>query len=1037
MRLIVSWFVRDPVASNLLTILIFIGGIFGAMSMGKEVFPSVQVDYIRIMMPYLGAGPEEVEEQILIPIEEAIHNIDGVAGLDSVAWQGGGQVLVEVEVGYDKTKLTNHIQTNIDTITTFPRETERPEVAEVIFRERVMTVALSGDVATDVLIDFAEKVRDDLSRLPEVESVDLQGIREPVISIELEEYQMRRFDISFEEIVAAVQRSSITMPAGAIRGENGTLQLQTSGQAFNESQFSEILVLGRPDGTKISVGDVANVKETFEETFFEARLNGEKMVFVQIYTENNPDVVASTNAVKNYVLNETSFLPSNLKIQTVQDHSIMYQDRLNLITKNAVGGLILVFVILMLFLRPVLAMWVSFGIGIAYAGALWILPAAGVTISMASMFAFLLILGIIVDDAIIVGESIYRHHEEGYEDYEAAEMGAQRVLVPVVLAVATTIILFAVMFFLPGSFIRAIWAIPIVAVIALGFSLVECLCILPSHLAHMGPEKSPKTNFTRRLKYLRQKCSNTLLNICDNQYQPLLAKALEWRYLTILCFLIAFIFANSLLNAGHIKKQFMPNVPWDYVGLEISMPDNYSKTQMMSLLKRVETAAGKLNTDSALKEQGLDGTVVINTLAFLFGYDVTVWIELNPGVTDAIDTAVIGERWIHYLGKIPEASNYQALTGFGAKEDQGFSVLLNSNDGLQLSAAKTFMLESLMEIQGVSRVLDTSESSGMDLNISLKSDGNNLGVGLTDVANQVRQGFYGAEAQRIARDRDELRVLVRYPELARKNVDTLSDMRIRTPDGKEIPFYSVADVEYVEGITSIRRVNRERTNRIRAYEQKSLVTTDEISKIVFDEISPELARKYPNVRLSKDGFSSDEAEFYQAGTKLFITAVVIIYGLMVLTFKSYLKPLGVLTAIPFGLMGAIFGHVLFGLEFSMMSWMGVFAATGVVVNDNLVLIERISQLRKGGHVVSQALMRAGKDRFRPIILTSLTTFIGLMPIIFEPSEQAQFLVPMVISLVFGVLFATTVTLIFVPSIYLTAASFRDYWKGTQLPTLSS
>ncbi|MBV33123.1 MAG: hypothetical protein CMK36_06745 [Porticoccaceae bacterium] len=1036
MRRIVSWFVRDPVASNLLTILIFIGGVFGAMSMGKEVFPSVQVDYIRIVMPYLGAGPQEVEEQILIPIEEAIYSIDGVAGLDSVAWQGGGQVMVEVEAGYDKTKLTNHIKTNIDTITTFPRESERPEVTEEVFRERVMTVALSGDAATDVLIDFAEKVRDDLSRLPQVESVELQGIRAPVISIELEEYQMRRFDISFEEVVAAVQRSSITMPAGSIRGENGTLQLQTSGQAFNESQFNEILVSSLPDGTKISLGDVASVMETFEETFFEARLNSEKMIFIQVYTEDNPDVVASTDAVKNYVLNETSFLPGNLKIKTVQDHSIMYQDRLNLITKNAIGGLILVFIILMLFLRPILALWVSFGIGIAYAGALWLLPAAGVTISMASMFAFLLILGIIVDDAIIVGESIYRHQEEGYEVHEAAELGAHRVLVPVVLAVTTTIILFAIMFFLPGSFVKAIWAIPIVAVIALSFSLLECLCILPSHLAHMGPEKPPKTYFAWQLQHLRQKCSNTLLKICNNRYQPLLAKALEWRYLTILCFLIALIFANSLLNAGHIKKQFMPNVPWDYVGLEISMPDNYSKTQMMSLLKKAEAAAEVLDSDSVLKEQGLDGKVVLNTLAFLFGYDITVWIELSPSVTEVIDTAIIGERWIHHLGKIPEASNYQALTGFGAKEDQGFSVLINSNDSTQLNAAKTHMLKSLMEIQGVSRVLDTSESSGMDLNISLKPNGNNFGVGLTDVANQVRQGFYGAEAQRIARDREELRVLVRYPESARKNVETLSDMRIRTSDGKEIPFYSVAEIEYVEGVTRIRRVNRERTSRIRAYEQKSLITTDEISKIVFDEIRPELARKYPSVRLSKDGFSSDEKEFYEAATKLLITAIVIIYGLMVLTFKSYLKPLGVLTAIPFGLMGAIFGHVLFGLEFSMMSWMGVFAATGVVVNDNLVLIERINQLRQGGLAVSQALMRAGKDRFRPIILTSLTTFIGLMPIIFEPSEQAQFLVPMVISLVFGVLFATTVTLIFVPAIYLTAASFRDYLRGTKLPTAS-
>ncbi|HBO15132.1 MAG TPA: AcrB/AcrD/AcrF family protein [Porticoccaceae bacterium] len=1028
MKAIVSWFARDPVAANLLMIFVLIGGVLGSIGIGKEVIPSVPLDSIVIQMSYPGAGPTEVAEQIVVPIEEAVYNLDGVSSLRSNAWQGSGRVSVEVESGFDKNKLISEIQNNIDSIQTFPRDSERPRISEEINRTTVMRVSLSGDVEQVTLKRYAERIRDDLSRLPKVDFVSLQGTPRPEISIELEELAMQRFGISFDQVMSAVQRSSISAPAGSIRGENGTLQLQTRGQAFSTDEFNKIVIKSKPDGSRITVGDVATVLETTEDTYFLARLNAERVVFIDIATGENPDVVATTTAVKDYIENQTDFLPTNIKATAIHDFSVMFSDRLSLIGKNALGGLVLVFIILMLFLRPLVALWVSVGIGIAYAGALWLLPSVGLTLNMVSMFGFMLILGIIVDDAIIVGESIYRHQEEGYEALTASEQGAHTVLAPVLLAVATTIILFIPMLFLPGEFARMIWSIPVVALVALSFSLVECLLILPAHLAHMPPELPPTHKIGRGLTLIRARCAKFMATLSGEIYRPLLVRALAWRYLTIVCFLLALIFSLSLLSAGHVKRSFMPDVPWDFVGLEIRLPENYSREQMVAILERAERAAEVLESDEKLRQSGYEGEISAHTLSFLWGHTVLVWAELAPGVSKVIDPPMFGERWVHHTGEIPDAMSYQALAGFGSKENQGFSVLLKSDNARQLREASEYLETALREINGVTRTSDDSQGDRLELSIHLLPYANNIGVNLAEVATQVRQGFYGAEAQRVARGRDDLRVLVRYPETQRRQVDTFDEMRIRTPNGAEVPFYSVADVEYVPSYGRIKRSDRQRGVTIRAFSESDTVNADTLGELVHGDIRDEITARFPDVSVEKSGSGADEAEFFSAATSLVATALCIIYMLMVVSFKSYLKPLGVLTAVPFGVMGAIFGHALLGLEFSVMSWAGVFAAAGVVVNDNLVLMARINQLRQDGMDLDGALTKAGIDRFRPIILTSLTTFIGLMPILLETSLQAQFLIPMVVSLSFGVLFATLVTLVFVPALYLTAARWREYWR---------
>ena len=486
MKGLITWFVRNPVASNLMMILILVGGLFGSQDMGKEVFPAVPVNYISITMPYPGAGPREVEEQIVIRIEEAIYNLDGVKHITSQARQGRGSVTVEVDTAFDMNKMLNDIKSRVDSIISFPVDAERPIVMEEIIREEVIRVALYGDASEAVLKEYGERIRDDLSTLSSVDYVELKGVRQSQIAIELSEVDMRRYGISFDNVVNAIRRTSINLPAGTIRADTGDIQIQTRGQAYFEDDFKNIAVSSRADGTEIKISDIAEVTDTFEERNFLTRFNGNPAVFLGVsVSSSSPDVVATTSAVKDYIDSQTGYLPSKLQIATWADFSVMFSGRLQLLSSNALGGLVLVFVVLMLFLRPQLAFWVALGIAIAYMGALWILPSLGLTLNMLSMFSFLLILGIIVDDAIVVGESIYRHQQEGYDRQAAAQLGAQAISKPVVLAVVSTMIVFLPMLFLPGIWPKMLWGIPAVTLVSLSFSLIESLFILPSHLAQM------------------------------------------------------------------------------------------------------------------------------------------------------------------------------------------------------------------------------------------------------------------------------------------------------------------------------------------------------------------------------------------------------------------------------------------------------------------------------------------------------------------------------------------------------------------------
>ena len=1024
MNSLITWFVRNPIAANLMMVLILAGGAMGASSIGKEVFPAIPVNFIDINMPYPGAGPREVEEQIVIRIEEAIYNIEGIKHITSEARQSRGKVTVEVATGHDMNKMLNDIKSRVDSIVTFPADAERPIVMEQILRAEVIRVALFGDADEAVLKEYGERVRDDLAALPEVDYADLNGVRDAQIDIELSEAAMRRYGISFNDVVNGIRRSSLNLPAGTIRSTSGDIQIQTRGQAYFEEDFKDISISSRSDGTEIKIADVATVRDTFEERNALVRFNGQPAVFLGISVGNQPDVMATTGAVKRYIAEEINYLPAELGISTWADFSTMFSGRLELLSSNALGGLILVFVVLMLFLSPQLAFWVALGIAIAYMGALWILPSMGLTLNMLSMFSFLLILGIIVDDAIVVGESIYRHQQEGYDREAAAQLGAQAVAKPVILAVVSTMIVFLPMLFLPGIWPKMLWAIPAVTIVALSFSLIESLLILPSHLAQMKPEQAPKSKWGLKFYHLRQWFANGMMAFAKNSYKPMLIKALEWRYLTLVGFTLAFALSITLVGSGYIKQRFMPTVGSDIIQMKINMPDGYSKARKLDIIKRAELAVTKLPDDPLIAAQVASNDLTRNQLSFMWGDHLRLILEISPEHTGKVDPALVAERWQYHVGKLPEAKSFETEASLSRTSSGRFSVLLSSSNIEQLQGATAYVKAQLSQVPGTTNIRDNIHSGRSDIDISLLANADNLGIGLSDVARQVRQGFYGAEAQRIPRGRDDVRVMVRYPKGDRAQVDTLEDLRVRTPNGTEIPFYSVARAEYVPGYSRINRRDRERSVKVTAQPVMGTITISEIAEIIYGDVAAEVALKYPEVSLDKDAELADQEDFYSSSIKLFTLALAVIYMLMAIEFKSYLKPLGVLSAVPFGIMGAIFGHLLMGLDFSVLSLLGVLAASGVVVNDNLVLIDRITQLREEGLDVKEALIRGGHERFRPIILTSITTFIGLVPILLETSMQAKFLIPMVSSLAFGVLFATTVTLVFVPCLYLAGANLK-------------
>jgi multidrug efflux pump subunit AcrB len=1029
MNRLVQWFVENPIAANLLMAVILLGGLANLASLNKEVFPGVQTNFIQVQMPYPGAGPKEVEEQIVKRIEEAIADLEGIEEINSSSQLGFGQVTVEAINGYDSQRLLNNVKSRVDAISTFPSDAERPVITELLFESQVMSIGLYGDVDEAALKATGERVRDEISLLPGVSIVQLNATRPDEMSVEVSEQGLRHYNLSFEQVVNAVRQSSLNLPAGTIKSEGGDIQLQTRGQAYQAVDFERIVVDSRADGAQLLLGDIASVEDRFAEYDIIAQLNGKPAVFLEVKSTQDPDILNTAATVRDYIEKTNPTLPPGITMSVWQDWSVLFEGRMNLLLKNSLSGLALVFVVLMLFLRPALAAWVCVGIAVAFMGALWMLPLFGVSLNMISMFAFLLVLGIVVDDAIIVGESVYTRQQAGLKGPAAAASGAKLVSKPVMFAVISTMIFFAPILAVPGAMGDISYGIPVVVILALAFSLIESLLILPSHLSHLKPEKPPRSPAMIRLATWRQKLADGLDQFADQSYRPRLLSMLRNNGSTVAVFVVAFGLSAAVFSGGWLQKTFMPVVPSDFVQIKVTVPEGTHFSVQSSIIERLEQGIEDLKQDPLF--DGDHRGLLHNVQSWAWENNALVSVSLNDKSEHNVSADALVKRWAQLVGPIHEAETYkQDATINEISEAINLRITLEDEELLAQAVEET--KQALARYPGVYDVRDSLTAARTEIELSLKPHAETLGLGLADIARQVRQGFYGEEAQRIPRGKEDVKVMVRYTRDERKDIEQLGEMRIRTSDGREIPLESVAEIRFVPGYSKITRVDRKRAITVTSEVEIGRTDPGAIVGEILENNLPQWQQRFPGLQITVGGDMESESDFMTSALRNFGFALLVIYGLMAVAFRSYWQPLLILTAIPFGFMGAVIGHILMGREVSMMSMLGFFACAGVVVNDNLVLLDRINQLRHQGMEVFAAVVQAGRDRFRPIVLTSVTTFIGLVPIMAETSTQARFLIPMVISLSFGVLFATTVTLILVPGLYLLGERAKARLAGTRV-----
>lgn len=1027
MKGLINWFASNPVAANLMMIAIIFGGFMSMSTLNREIMPSMPSKFIEVSVVYPGADPVEVEDRISIRVEEAIREIEGIININSVAIQGRGIITAEIAVGYDLQKALNEIKVQVDAINTFPEEGERPSVRLIKFKERVVQVAVLADTDEKSLKIIAQRVRDDLAGLPGVDFAEMKGDRRYEVAIEVSEVALRRYGLTFDAVVDAVRQSSLNMPAGTIKAKAGDMTLRTKSQAYNTHDFSNITILKRLDGTKVILGDVAHVLDGFEEDLVLARFNNKPAILIDVRVTTAPDVVAVTQEVRDYIAGSSAFLPTGVTLVSWLDLSFTFKGRVNILLSSGIYGLILVFSLLMLFLRPTIAFWVCGGIITSFMGAIWLLPMMDVSLNMLTLFAFILVLGIVVDDAIIIGESVHTAQEGGKRGLEASTQGANRVSKPVMFAALTTMVAFSPILFLDGLAAAVMKPLPIVVILALSFSLIEAFFILPAHLSHMKPPGEAKGMITKFLRKIRLAVSGRLQKFITSYYTPFLNKSLKKRYLTLSVFVAIWMVLFSFVQGGWLRQDFFPVIPGDYIIADIVLTDGISFERATKVMEQVEKAATILSQTDFEGAEADEKNPVKNIQTYVKGNRVQVFIDLLAVEERSVDIIEISRQWRQLIGDMPEAKEFDLRYQIRARNKPLNFVLASNNRRTLEQATKELTLE-LSRYAGVHNIGDSLRSARQEMVIDLKNEAEILGVTTRDLARQVRQGFFGEEVQRIPRGKDDVKVMVRYPLASRESLETLKSMRIRTSTGAQVPFETVADIYFEQGATEIRRLNRRRVVEVNGNVDSKITNAQEVIRKVETEVIPLLQEKYPDLEFLLEG-DQKEVKTFQAGLmRNTAMALLAIYALIAIAFKSYSQPLLVMTAIPFGYLGSILGHMALDLPFSMFSFLGVVATAGVVVNDNLVLIDYINKLIAKGEKTIDAVVKAAASRFRPIFLTTLTTFVGLMPIISEESKQAQFLIPMAISLAFGVMLSSFVTLILVPNLYVVLENFKGWVK---------
>ncbi|KUJ79198.1 AcrB/AcrD/AcrF family protein [Microbulbifer flavimaris] len=1013
MNKLIEWWARNSVAANLAMLGIFVAGFLGFGMMEREMDPQVRFPGLEIRVSWPGAAPQEVEEQIVARIEEAVSDLDNIEWVRSTSSEGSGQVYILAESNVDFARFMNDIKIRVDGISSFPRDIEPPQVQQWVNRQEFIRVAVHGDLGERGLKRLAEQLRREAATLPAVSVVNLFGTRMEEVSIEVSEQALRRYSMTFQEVADAIRASSLNQSAGTVRTEVGAYQLKVRNQADSEQEFANIIVRQTADGGTIRVGDVATVVDGFEDNEILATLNGEPAVLLQVMSTETMDILTASESIRNWIAERQDTLPSGAKLTLWTDNAEDFKSRLDTIGSSAFQGLLLVLLVLVFSLRPKVAFWVAIGIATAYAGAFVLLPSVGVSLNMLSTFAFLLVLGIVVDDAIVVGESIHTQshnpefqHEGG--GLKAAVLGTQLVAKPVIFAVVTTIFAFLPWIFISGSTSEFTRHITWVVILALVFSLIESLFILPAHLRKLKPRTE-----LGRFGRIQKGIADRIVYFAQTHYRRIGQWAVNRRYLTLSIFIAVLMIGFGMFGSGWVKKSFMPEIESDEVIVNVVMPEGAPYSRALEVLAQLQDAEKRLEDEVNQRTDG-QGVLIENWYTRSRRDSVLAIVKLAPPEVRDMSAKEAALRLRELLGDIPDAKEVSVQYSMG-NNGPGFELSIRHPDLDVLRAATAELETQLRTYESLYDVRNNLEGASEEIRIDLKPGAAKLGLTLADVNRQVRQAYFGEEVQRLPRAGQDVKVMVRYPLESRRSIESLKDFRVRTADGHEVPLLAVADLEYAPGIKRIQRWNGNRAARVMADLKDDV--RGEIMKDLNENFFPEWEKRYPGIVRGAVGQAEGEKRFIQEVMGLYIMAFFGMYSLLAVAFRSYSQPILILIAIPFAFVGAIFGHAVTGMTMAIFSYFGIAAAAGVVVNDNLVLMDHSNRLRDRGMAPLKAVVEAGVARFRPILLTTVTTIIGLMPMMMERSIQAAFLQPIVVALAFGVFIAFFVTLLLVPALY--------------------
>ncbi len=1034
----IRWFARNDIAANFLLFGVLLWGAWSFKEkVPLEVQPAIVFKQVDITVSYRGGSPEDVERAVILPIEGALEGLPGVDFVESRATSGNARITVRAEEGEDTRLMLEEIKTRVTRLTNLPNETEPPQVTipDSAAWFDVIKVAIVGEMDETDLLGAARRVRDDLIEMRGISQATVLGSNPLEIAIEADPMRLRDYGLTFADLTAAIQRSSLDLPAGNIQTDEGNLMVRSKGQAYTRTDFENI-VISNNLGSEVRLGSVANVSDGFEEGRQSHRFNGKPALFVEVLRLNDENALEIAASVKRYAATASERFPEGISIHVWDDSSIELEGRLGTLLSSLLQGGLLVLIVLGLFLRPMIAFWVVLGIPVAFAGGFIMMPYFGITANVMSIFGFIIVVGIVVDDAIVTAENIYIKLKEGLPPLDAVSEGAKEVAVPVTFGVLTTIVAFVPLMFFDGFYGSFSRQIPPVVGAVLIFSLIESKLALPCHLKHVKVHRKHFNAFERFQKSI----ADGLEKFVDSVYDPALRFTTRHRYSTLAGFLALGMASVGILTSGRLGFVNMPAIDQNRINARVQMPSDTPVRITDERVQQVAAAVEQLRKEFV--DPGTGESLIRDMITSAGGrvgrpgYDprngsVTINV-LDPGLRSepGPKNSEIASRWLEIVGEIPDVENLRISGDRGGGGDNELESLEVEIRG-PASEVKTAVTEEVEEVlesyKGIASAGNDAGGNRDELLITIRPEGESLGLTQRDLANQVRAAFFGQEAQRVQRDRDDIRVMVRMPLAQRQSLTTLEQLRIRTPAGGEAPFRSVANAQFARTRSDINRIDGAQVTSVSAQPVDETVDVVAISRNLAPRLDA-VFNKHPELTWRYQGYVAEHEETKSRTLIGGIALFLALYALLAIPFRSLYQPFFVMLAVPFGAIGALFGHMILGITPSYLSIFGILALAGVVVNDSLVMVDFINQKKRAGENMFEAVIQSGTRRFRPILLTSLTTFVGLVPLIFDPSLQAQLLIPMATSLAFGILFATAITLFLIPASYLAAEDLVGHLK---------